>query len=93
MPHSKSAAKRLRQSTVARTRNRAGRQAIRTQVRKVRQAVESGDVAAAESELKTAVIKLDQAGARRTIHRNAAARTKSRLSAALKKVKQAPKKA
>jgi len=93
MPQTKSAAKRLRQSTAARQRNRAGRQAIRTQVRKVRQAVESGDVAAAESELKTAVIKLDQAGARRVIHPNAAARTKSRLSAALKKVKQAAKKA
>jgi small subunit ribosomal protein S20 len=87
--HTKSAAKRLRQSLANRQRNRAGRSVIKTQVRKVREAVAAKDVAKAEAEFKAAVIKLDRAGARRVIHPNAAARTKSRLSAAVKAVKKA----
>ena len=40
----------------------------------------AGDIATAETELKLAAKKLDRAGAKRTIHPNAAARTKSRLA-------------
>ena len=88
MPNSESAKKRLRQSEVRRARNRAGRSALRTQIRKVRQAVASGNLEQAEAEFKKVVKKLDQAAAKKFIHANAAARTKSRLSQAVKGLKQ-----
>jgi small subunit ribosomal protein S20 len=53
--------------------------------------VEAKDLAKAESEFHVAESTLDQAGARRIIHPNAASRTKSRLSAAVKGLKQAAK--
>lgn len=80
MPTTKSAKKRLRQSLEKRASNRAVKSAMKTQVRKVRKAVEAGDIAAAETELKLAAKRLDRAGAKRVIHPNAASRTKSRLS-------------
>ena len=88
MPTTKSAAKRMRQDAARRLQNRSVRQEVRTQVRKVREAVVAGDVAKAETELRAAAKKLDRAAARKTIHANAAARTKSRLSAAVKALKQ-----
>jgi len=91
MPNTKSAAKRLRQSTVRRDHNRSLKRAIRTQCRKVRDAAKAGDIAKAETELRLAAKKLDQAAAHNTIHRNAAARTKSRLAAAIRGAKAAPK--
>jgi len=42
----------------------------------------------AEAEFRTAAKRLDRAGARNIIHRNAAARTKSRLSSAIRVAKQ-----
>ncbi len=87
MPNTKSATKRLRQNEARRARNRSAKRAIRSQVRKVRTAVGGGDAAAAEAEFRLAVQRLDRAAARRLIHPNAAARTKSRLSAAIKAVK------
>jgi small subunit ribosomal protein S20 len=80
MPTTKSAKKRLRQSLERRAQNRAVKSSVKTQVRKVREAVAAGDVATAETELRLAAKKLDRAGAKRTIHPNAAARTKSRLA-------------
>lgn len=90
MPTTKSAHKRLRQSLERRAKNRAAKSAVKTQVRKVRQAVAAGDLAAAETELRLATKKLDRAGAKRVIHPNAAARTKSRLSHLIKAAKAAP---
>jgi small subunit ribosomal protein S20 len=63
-----------------RAQNRAAKSAIKTQVRKVRAAVASGDIATAQTELSLAAKKLDRAGAKRVIHPNAASRTKSRLA-------------
>jgi small subunit ribosomal protein S20 len=88
MPNTKSAKKRLLQNSVRRLRNRSARQAVRTQCRKVREAVVANDVALAENEFRLAVKTLDRAGARRIIHPNAAARLKSRLSAKVKAIKQ-----
>jgi len=87
MPNTKSAKKRLRQSLVRRTRNRATKSVLRTMVKKVRESIAEGDVAEGEQNLRAAARKLDQAAAGRVIHRNAAARVKSRLSAALKAAK------
>ena len=80
MPTTKSAKKRLRQSLERRPQNRAVKSAVKTQVRKVRQAVAAGDIATAETEFRLAAKKLDRAGIKRSIHPNAAARTKSRLA-------------
>jgi small subunit ribosomal protein S20 len=89
MPNSVSAKKRLRQNVTLRDRNRARKSEMRSQLRKVREAVEAGDVETSETQFRIAVIKLDKAVSRRVIHRNAAARLKSRMSAKVKALKSA----
>lgn len=89
MPNNKSAEKRLRQNKVRQARNKSIKTSIKTQIKKVSAALESGDAAAAEEQYKLVAKKLDQAGAKNVIHRNAAARKKSRLQNAIKKVKNA----
>jgi len=88
MPTTKSAQKRLRQNVARRAANRSIKRAVRNQVRKVREAVDAGEIEKAESELRLAAKQLDRAGAKNVIHRNAAARVKSRLSAHVKAAKQ-----
>ena len=87
MPTTKSAKKRLRQNVARRERNRSIKRSLRTQCRKVREAIDAGNAAEAETEFRLAVKKLDRAGARNIIHQNAAARVKSRLSAKIKALK------
>lgn len=87
MPNIKSAKKRMKTSAESRLRNRSTKSMLKTQVRKVREAVSSGDLAAAETEFRAASRKLDQAGSKKIIHRNAAARTKSRLQKLIKSAK------
>ncbi|NLS95848.1 MAG: 30S ribosomal protein S20 [Planctomycetaceae bacterium] len=89
MPNTKSAKKRLLQNVERRARNRSLRSDLRTQCRKVREAIKAADVERAETEFRLATKKLDRAGARNIIHRNAAARLKSRMSAKIKALKQA----
>ena len=84
MPNSKSADKRLRQSKVRRQRNRTVKAALRTQMRKVNEALTAGDKDATEQAFRLATKRLDRAAAKNIIHRNAAARLKSRLSAKIK---------
>ena len=79
MPTTKSAKKRHRQSLELRSKNRATKSSVKTQIRKLREAVASGDHAKADTEFRTVAQKLDRAGAKRVIHPNVAARTKSRL--------------
>lgn len=80
MPNNRNAAKAARQNEKRRLRNRAAKTSLRTVVRKAREAVESGDPAVAETALKVAAKKLDQAASKKFIHKNKAARLKSRLS-------------
>jgi small subunit ribosomal protein S20 len=87
MPNSPSAKKRQRTNEERRIRNRAVRQAVKTQIKKVTSAVEAGKADEGAAELRLAAKKLDKAAAKGVIHKNAAARTKSRLSARLKAVK------
>ncbi len=93
MPNIKSAAKRLRQSIVRRQRNRAIKRAVKTQCRKVEDALQEGNADQARAEFALATRKLDQAAAKRAIHRNAAARVKSRLAAKMKATLPKPVKA
>lgn len=87
MPNSASAKKRLKQNHERRLVNRGKRSAVRTQIKKVREAIKAGDFETGETEFRLATKKLDQAAARNLMHANAAARTKSRLSKALKLAK------
>ena len=87
MPNSVSAKKRLRQNERLRLRNRATKRSVRTQLRRVHEAIAEGDYAKGDAEFRVAVKKLDKAASKHIIHRNAAARTKSRLSAKLKVAK------
>ena len=63
------------------------KRSIRTECRKVLGAASTGDIPLAESKFKTAAKKLDRAAAHKVLHRNAAAHTKSRLSARIKAAK------
>jgi small subunit ribosomal protein S20 len=90
MPHSLSAKKRHRQNITLRGRNRSVKRSVKTEIRKVRDAIEARDVATCETQFRAAAKHLDQAAAHKIIHRNAAARIKSRLSAQIKAVKQGP---
>ena len=87
MPNTLSAKKRLRQNVARRDRNRAIKSVLRGQLRKVREAVAAGDVEMAESAYKVAAQRLDRAGQRNLIHRNKAARTKSRMQKLIKSAK------
>lgn len=87
MPNSESAKKRLRQNETRRLQNKAQRSAVRTQIKKVRTAVDAGDIATAEAEYAVAVKKLDRAGSSNLVHPNKAARDKSRLSKLIKSAK------
>ena len=80
MPNSISAKKSLRQSLKRRARNRGQRSALRTSVKRVREAVADGETEQAAALLTAATRKLDQAAAKNLIHANKAARTKSRLA-------------
>lgn len=85
MPNNPNAKKAMRQSAKRRLLNRTQRSALRTVIKKVRTAVDTGDATAAGEAFKTACKRLDQAAAKHLIHKNKAARTKSRLSQAIKK--------
>jgi len=87
MPTTKSAARRLRQNLERRARNRSVKRDLRTRGKKVEADLTAGNLAQAEADFRDAAKKLDQAAAKGVIHRNAAARRKSRLSARLKALK------
>ncbi|MDR2757493.1 MAG: 30S ribosomal protein S20 [Planctomycetaceae bacterium] len=88
MPNIKSAKKRLRQNIATRERNRINRSFVRNRCKNVVKAVREGNVEEADRLFREAVKSLDQAGAKKTIHKNAAARKKSRLSALVRKLKE-----
>jgi small subunit ribosomal protein S20 len=84
MPHSASAKKRHRQNLRDRDRNRTVKSEIKSKIRKVLDAITSGDVATAKEQFRGMAKSTDRAAAKGTIHRNRAARIKSRLSARVK---------
>ena len=84
MANIKSAIKRARQSEVRRERNVGQRSSLRTFVKKTLQAVLAGDKSAAMLAFKEAESKLDSHARRDLIHKNKAARLKSRMVAKLK---------
>ena len=84
MANTKSAKKRAAKSAAQRVKNRADRSKMRTAVKKFRAAVAAGDENS--TALLASTVKIvDSTAQKGVIHKNTAARTKSRLSAALKR--------
>jgi small subunit ribosomal protein S20 len=87
MPHTKSAAKRLRSSEKRRQRNRTTIKGVKKQTRAFADALTANDATKAGTELVTATKKLDKAAARGVIHKNKAARLKSKMARKLNAAK------
>lgn len=84
MANIKSAVKRARQAEKCRRHNAAMRTRLRTAVKKTVKALKAGDAAAAGGAYREAVPEVDTMVSKGIIHRNKAARHKSRLNKALK---------
>ena len=83
MANIRSQIKRNRQTEVRRRRNRATRSELRTRIKNAVDAAETGD---GTKEATVAMQQLDKAAAHRVIHRNTAARRKSRLQKRLNRL-------
>lgn len=86
MANTPQAKKRARQSEQRRARNASRRSMVRTYLKKVVKALDAGDKELAQQAFKEAVPVLDKAAGKGIIHKNKAARHKSRLNARLKKL-------
>lgn len=80
MPNHKSARKRVRQNEKRRAVNRTRRSTLRTQIKKLRAAVVGGDQNQTQELLNPTVSAIDKAVNKGVLHRNTAARYKSRLT-------------
>jgi small subunit ribosomal protein S20 len=80
----KQAMKRAKQSEKQRQHNASLRSTLRTAIKKVRKAVEAGDKKAAQEVFRASVSTIDRIADKKIIHKNKAARHKSRLSASVK---------
>ncbi|MGY6276319.1 30S ribosomal protein S20 [Methylomonas sp. MgM2] len=84
MANSPQARKRARQAEKSRIRNAGQRSNLRTFIKKVIAAVNAGDKEQAQSAFKAAVPVIDSAVNKGLIHKNKAARSKSRLNSRLR---------
>lgn len=92
MPNSPSAKKRVRQNAKRRSLNLWRKRRIKDQTKTFMEAVQAQDVATAEKEYRKACGLLDRIACSKTIHRNTAARRKSRLAKYLNQLKKGGKK-
>ena len=86
MAHTLSAKKRIRQSAKRRLKNRDRKRVIRVGLKKAQAVVVGGDKAASAEELKKAQVVLDRMSSRGAIHKNTAARRKSKLAKKVNKL-------
>jgi small subunit ribosomal protein S20 len=86
VPQIKSAKKAMRQARSRGARNKEQRSALRTAVKRVRAAASAASAAAATQAFALAAKLLDRAARKGLIHKNNAARHKSRLAAMVKKL-------
>lgn len=84
MANTTQARKRARQNAKQRVHNIALRSEYRTAVKKVRKAILTGDKAAAQSLFQASMSAIDSIADKKIVHKNKAARHKSRLSSAIK---------
>lgn len=87
MANTAQARKRARQSVKVNAHNAALRSTLRTAIKKVIKSIESGDKAAAMATYQENVSVIDRIADKKIIHKNKAARHKSRLTAAIKALK------
>ena len=80
MPNHKSAEKRQRQNEKRRVINRNNRGRVRTGIKKLRAALDGGEAGEVQNLLPVTVSLIDKAVQKGVLHRNAAARYKSRLT-------------
>lgn len=89
MANTAQARKRARQATKRNAHNASQRAAMRTAIKAVKKAIDAGDKEAATAAFSKSVSIIDKTAGKKRIHKNKAARHKSRLSAALKALKAA----
>ena len=87
MPNIKSAKKRVKTDAIKKERNKDKIASMRTAIKKVRMAAKQGDKPLAEESLKTANKKIDKAVKSGLVHKNKAARDKSKLNKAINDIK------
>ena len=88
MANIKSAKKRILVKKKKTERNKAIKSKVKTEIKKVRAAVEAKDVEAATNALKSATIEIDKATTKGVYHKNNAARKVSRLTKAVNSINQ-----
>ncbi len=84
MANTAQARKRARQSEHRRRHNAALRSALRSAIRTVRKAIAAGDKASAQRSFRDAAGVIDRIADKKIVHKNKAARHKSRLAARVK---------
>ena len=84
MANSAQARKRVRQAVKRNERNASQRSMMRTTIKNAVKAIEAGDKAAAEAAYKLAVPAIDTVAGKGLMHKNKAARHKSRLNARIR---------
>ncbi|VCU71320.1 30S ribosomal protein S20 [Pigmentiphaga humi] len=84
MANTAQARKRARQAVVRNKHNSSLRSMLRTSIKRVRQAIAAGDKSAATDVLQKATSVIDRVADKKIIHKNKAARHKSRLASAVK---------
>ncbi|WP_027365395.1 30S ribosomal protein S20 [Desulfotruncus alcoholivorax] len=80
MPNIKSAAKRVRITRKRTERNRRIKSSLRTAIRRFHDAITSANKDEAQLKLRRALVTIDKAVTKGVLHKNTAARTKSRLT-------------
>lgn len=84
MANTAQARKRARQADARNKHNASMRSMMRTSIKRVREAVEAGDQTAANEVFRKASSMIDRVADKNIIHKNKAARHKSRLASAIK---------
>jgi small subunit ribosomal protein S20 len=82
--HHQDAIKRIKQNAKRRARNRHFRTRMRTQVKRVREAIAAGNADEASAQLQNAISLIHRVASKGVIHRNQASRKISRLNRAVK---------
>jgi small subunit ribosomal protein S20 len=78
--HSLSAKKRVKQNAKRKMTNRARKSEVKTGIKRLEETVKAGDAKTAQEQLKLVARKLDRVASTSTMHKNTAARKKSRLA-------------
>lgn len=87
MAHSLSAKKRIKQNAKRRVRNRARKSMVKTQIKHFEGALTEGNPEKAGEQFKLLVKRIDKVAATSTVHKNTAARMKSRFAKRLNNLK------